>query len=65
MLSMYSAIAGATHVYAIDTSNVVQLTRRIVDDNKLTHKITVIKGKAAEITLPVQRVDIIVSSFLG
>lgn len=65
MLSMFSAIAGAKHVYAIDRSNVVQMTRRIVADNKLTHKITVIKGKAAEITLPVQRVDVIVSSFLG
>lgn len=65
MLSMFSAIAGAKHVYAIDTSNVVQLTRRVVADNKLTHKITVIKGKASEITLPVGRVDIIVSTFFG
>lgn len=65
MLSMFSAMAGAKHVYAIDTSNVVQLTRRIVADNGLTHKITVIKGKASEITLPVDRVDIIVSTFMG
>lgn len=65
MLSMFSAIAGAEHVYAIDTSNVVQLTRRIVPNNKLTHKITVIKGKAAEITLPVDKVDVIVSTFFG
>lgn len=62
---MFSAIAGAKHVYAIDTSNVVQLTRRIVANNQLAHKITVIKGKASEITLPIDRVDIIVSTFLG
>lgn len=65
MLSMFSAIAGAKHVYAIDTSNVVQMTRRIVADNKLTHKITVIKGKAADIALPVDTVDIIVSTYFG
>lgn len=62
---MFSAIAGAKHVYAIDTSNVVQLTRRIVADNKLAQNITVIKGKATEITLPVDSVDIIVSTFFG
>lgn len=62
---MFSAIAGAKHVYAIDTSNVIQLTRRIVADNKLTHKITVIKGKATDISLPVESVDIIVSTFFG
>lgn len=65
MLSMFSAMAGAKHVYAIDTSNVVQLTRRIVADNGLTHKITVIKGSATEISLPVDEVDIIVSTFMG
>lgn len=65
MLSMFSAMAGAKHVYAIDTSNVVQLTRRIVADNKLSHKITVIKGQATEITLPIDHVDIIVSTFIG
>lgn len=62
---MFSAIAGAKHVYAIDKSNIVQLTRRIVADNKLAHKITVIKGNANEITLPVDNVDIIVSTFFG
>lgn len=65
ILSMFSAIAGAKHVYAIDTSNVVQLTRRVVADNNLSNKITVIKGKAAEIVLPVDKVDIIVSTSFG
>lgn len=65
ILSMFSAIAGAKHVYAIDTSNVVQLTRRVVADNNLSNKITVIKGKAADIVLPVDKVDIIVSTSFG
>lgn len=65
ILSMFSAIAGAKHVYAIDTSNIVQLTRRVVADNDLSHKITVIKGSVDEITLPVAKVDVIVSTFFG
>lgn len=62
---MFSAIAGAKHVYAIDTSNIVQLTRRIIADNKLSHKITVLQGNVADISLPVSQVDIIVSTFFG
>lgn len=65
MLSMFCAIAGAKHVFAIDTSNIVQLTRRVIADNNLSDKVTVIKGKAADISLPVDKVDIIVSKFIG
>lgn len=65
ILSMFSAIAGAKHVYAIDDSDIVQLTRRVIVDNNLSDKITVIKGKVADITLPVANVDIIVSTSFG
>lgn len=65
LLSMFAAIAGATHVYAIDKSNIVQLTQRIVRDNRLADKITIIQGSVADINLPVDRVDIIISTFLG
>lgn len=65
VLAMFSAIAGAKHVYAIDTSNIVQLTQRIIDSNKLSSRITVIKGKVGDISLPVDKVDIIVSTFFG
>lgn len=65
ILSMFSVIAGAKHVYAIDDSDIVQLTRRIIVDNNLSDKITVIKGKVADITLPVANVDIIVSTSFG
>lgn len=63
ILSMFAAIAGAKHVYAIDKSNIVQLTRRTVHDNRLADKITIIKGSVAEINLPVDKVDIIISTF--
>lgn len=65
ILSMFSAIAGAKHVYAIDTSNIVQLTRRMIADNNLSNKITVFKGTVNDISLPVNEVDIIVSTFIG
>lgn len=65
ILSMFSAIAGARHVFAIDTSNVTQLARRVIADNNLSSKITVIKGKVEDISLPVNEVDIIVSTFFG
>lgn len=63
ILSMFAAIAGAKHVYAIDKSNIVQLTRRIVHDNRLSNKITIVQGLAADINLPVDSVDIIISTF--
>lgn len=34
-------------------------------DNKLSDKITIIKGKIEEITLPVEKVDIIISEWMG
>lgn len=62
---MLSALAGAKHVYAIESSNIYQLTERIVRDNKLSDKITIIKGTMADIQLPVTEVDIIISTFFG
>lgn len=62
---MFSAIAGAEHVYAIDTSNIAEMTRRIINDNGLSNKISVIQGKVSEICLPVDKVDIIVSACFG
>lgn len=65
VLSMFSALAGAKHVYAIENSNVTQLTERIIRDNNLSDRITVIKGTVANIQLAVTKVDIIVSTFFG
>lgn len=63
--SMFCVMAGAKHVYAIDDSEIVQLTQRVINDNKFSKKITVIKGKVKDITLPVHEVDIIVSTCFG
>lgn len=45
ILSMFAAKAGAARVIAVECSNIVDYARKIVEDNKLDHIITIIKGK--------------------
>lgn len=63
ILSLFAVKAGAKHVYAIDTSNIAQLAVRVVNDNKMADKITVIRGSIDSICLPVEEVDVIVTFF--
>uniref|UniRef100_A0A1B6GLP0 type I protein arginine methyltransferase n=1 Tax=Cuerna arida TaxID=1464854 RepID=A0A1B6GLP0_9HEMI len=67
ILSLFAAKAGAAKVYAIECSNIVEYTRKIVSLNGFDNVITVIKGKAEEIELPdgVEKVDIIISEWMG
>lgn len=65
ILSMFAAQAGAKHVYAVDSADIIRFTRRIVAANKFGDVITVIKGKIQEVTLPVEKVDIILCSWQG
>jgi type I protein arginine methyltransferase len=65
ILSMFAAKAGAAHVYALECSGIVHLGRKIVERNGLTDKITFIQGKAEEVVLPVEKVDIIISEWMG
>ena len=53
ILSIFAARAGAKHVYAVDNAEIALYAREIVKRNGLTDKITVIKGKMEEITIPV------------
>lgn len=62
---MFCAKAGAKHIYAIDKSKITQLTRRIICDNNFSNIITVIQGETVDVQLPVNEVDIIVSTFFG
>lgn len=62
---MFAAKAGAARVFAVECSNIVDYAREIVAANKLDHIITVIKGKVEEIDLPVPKVDIIISEWMG
>jgi len=65
ILSIFAARAGAKHVYAIEFAEIATFAREIIRKNGLEDKITVIKGKMEEITLPVPKVDIIVSEWMG
>ena len=57
--------AGARHVYAIECSSIAEQARQIVADNGLSDKVTIVHGKAEEVTLPVERVDVIISEWMG
>ena len=62
---MFAAKAGAAHVYGVDMSGIVEHAKKIVDVNGLSDKVTVIRGKIEEIKLPVEKVDIIISEWMG
>merc|ERR1711936_544309 len=65
ILSMFAAKAGAKAVYGVDMSGIVEQARTIVSQNGLADKVTIIRGKIEEIVLPVPKVDIIISEWMG
>ncbi|KAI4835756.1 protein arginine N-methyltransferase 1 [Plasmodium brasilianum] len=65
ILSFFAAKYGAKHVYSIEKSNIIYTALKIRDENNLTDRITLIKGLAEEIELPVDNVDIIISEWMG
>jgi hypothetical protein len=46
-------------------SNIIHQARIIVNDNNLSDKVTLIQGKMEEVVLPVDKVDIIISEWMG
>lgn len=65
ILSMFAAKAGAKAVYGIECSSIAVQAKQIVADNHLSSKVTIIHGKVEEVTLPVDKVDIIISEWMG
>ncbi|KAI9294486.1 S-adenosyl-L-methionine-dependent methyltransferase [Neoconidiobolus thromboides FSU 785] len=65
ILSMFAAKCGAKHVYGVDMSDIIHQARKIVKENDLEDKITLIQGKMEEVVLPVDKVDIIISEWMG
>lgn len=65
LLSFFAANAGAAKVYAVENADIVKYTTKIVESNGFGNVITVIKGKIEEIELPVDKVDIIISEWMG
>uniref|UniRef100_A0A672GYX5 type I protein arginine methyltransferase n=1 Tax=Salarias fasciatus TaxID=181472 RepID=A0A672GYX5_SALFA len=65
ILSMFAARAGAKKVIAVDQSEIIYQAMDIVRSNQLEDKITLIKGRIEDIELPVEKVDIIISEWMG
>jgi type I protein arginine methyltransferase len=65
ILSLFAVKAGARHVYAVDASDIADLATTIVQLNGFSDRITVIKRKVEEVELPVDKVDIIISEWMG
>ena len=65
ILAMFCVKAGAKHVIGVDMSNIIDHAKKIVALNGMGDKITLLKGKMEEVTLPFPKVDIIVSEWMG
>ena len=65
ILSLFAAESGAAHVYAIDNSSIIEQAKQIAQDNGLGDRITFIRGQVEQVTLPVDKVDVIISEWMG
>uniref|UniRef100_F7G5B9 Protein HTATIP2 n=1 Tax=Macaca mulatta TaxID=9544 RepID=F7G5B9_MACMU len=65
ILSLFAAKAGAKKVLGVDQSEILYQAMDIIRLNKLEDTITLIKGKIEEVHLPVEKVDVIISEWMG
>ncbi|RIA97353.1 S-adenosyl-L-methionine-dependent methyltransferase [Glomus cerebriforme] len=65
ILSMFAAKAGASKVFSVEKSDIIERTKEIIKENQLDDIITLINGKIEEVILPVKNVDIIISEWMG
>ncbi|EGG22092.1 protein arginine methyltransferase [Cavenderia fasciculata] len=65
ILCMFAAQAGAKLVIGVDNSEILPIAQKIIKANNFENKIHLIKGKMEEVTLPVEKVDIIISEWMG
>jgi protein arginine N-methyltransferase 1 len=65
ILSLFAVQAGAKHVIAVDMSNIIEMAQKIADLNGFSDKITFLRGKLEDVVLPYDKVDIIISEWMG
>ncbi|NXG25585.1 ANM3 methyltransferase, partial [Grallaria varia] len=65
ILSMFAAKAGAKKVIGVDQSEILYQAMDIVRLNKLEDVITLVKGRIEEVDLPLEKVDVIISEWMG
>jgi hypothetical protein len=61
----FAVKAGAKHVIGVDMSTIIEKAREIVAVNGMSDKITLLQGKMEEVELPYEKVDIIISEWMG
>eukprot|EP01133_Synstelium_polycarpum_P003462 gene3462-3937_t len=65
ILCMFAAQAGAKLVIGVDNSEILPIAQKIIKANNFEDKIVLLKGKMEEVKLPVEKVDIIISEWMG
>lgn len=67
ILSIFAARAGAKQVYAVECSDTAGLAKKIIKENGMGHKITIVNKKIEECQFDVDipEVDIIISEWMG
>lgn len=65
ILSIFAAQAGAAKVYAVEKSDIAYETMDIVRKNGFSSRIEVYHKLVEELELPVERVDVILSEWMG
>jgi protein arginine N-methyltransferase 1 len=65
-LSVIAAKAGASHVYAVEYSEMAEYAKQFIDDNECTDNITLIKKRMEDVNiLDIPKVDVIISEWMG
>uniref|UniRef100_A0A8D0B8V9 Protein arginine N-methyltransferase 3 n=1 Tax=Salvator merianae TaxID=96440 RepID=A0A8D0B8V9_SALMN len=65
ILSMFAARSGAKKVIGVDQSEIIYQAMDIIRLNGLDDTICLIKGRIEEVDLPVEKVDVIISEWMG
>jgi len=65
ILSMFAAQAGAKAVYGVEMASIAVEAEKIVRANGLQDVVKIIRGKVEDIELPHDKVDVIISEWMG
>nr|CAH8866916.1 unnamed protein product [Trichobilharzia regenti] len=66
ILSMIASKAGAKHVYGVEAADeIYAASHETLRVNNLLDRITIIHGQAESVELPVKKVDVIISEWMG
>jgi len=65
ILSLFAAQAGAKLVIAVEKSGIVKQAAQIFQENGFKDTIVVVEGRIEDVELPVEKVDIIISDWMG